>query len=93
MSEQNSSPIPTNGSQGENSSFSKGEPALPLLMAVNIPEDLRKLPVEKLPQLSTELREYLIDAVSQIGGHFGSSLGAADIAVVKKSSIVQVWRL
>jgi 1-deoxy-D-xylulose-5-phosphate synthase len=81
MSEQNSSSSLIKGSQGGDSSASSDEPQLPLLMSVNTPEDLRKIPVEQLPQLSSELRQYLIHAVAQIGGHFGSSLGAADIAV------------
>ncbi|MHB2025163.1 MAG: 1-deoxy-D-xylulose-5-phosphate synthase [Elusimicrobiota bacterium] len=50
-----------------------------LLDKINTPEDLRKLPVEKLPQAVAEMREYLIGTVAKIGGHFGSSLGCAEI--------------
>jgi 1-deoxy-D-xylulose-5-phosphate synthase len=53
--------------------------AYPLLDKIQTPADLRKLPVEKLPQLAGEVRAYMIDVISKIGGHFGSSLGAADI--------------
>ncbi len=52
-----------------------------LLSKIDSPEDLREVPVEKLPQLVSEMREYLIDTISKIGGHFGSSLGAAEITV------------
>ncbi len=52
-----------------------------LLDKIDTPEDLRKVPVEQLPQLTTEIREYLINTISKIGGHFGSSLGACDITV------------
>lgn len=50
-----------------------------LLAGIDSPADLRKIPVEQLPQLLTEIRAYLIDTISKIGGHFGSSLGAAEI--------------
>jgi len=52
-----------------------------LLEKIDTPEDLRKIPVDQLPQVTTEIREYLIDTISKIGGHFGSSLGACDITV------------
>ncbi|HVA66386.1 MAG TPA: 1-deoxy-D-xylulose-5-phosphate synthase [Elusimicrobiota bacterium] len=52
-----------------------------LLDKINSPEDLRKLGPDKLPQVVAEVREYLINTVAKIGGHFGSSLGCADITV------------
>ncbi len=78
MSQENSRASLENG---KNASAESEGSQWPLLTTINDPADLRKLPVEKLPQVSSELREYLIHTVSQIGGHFGSSLGAADIAV------------
>ncbi|MBI5629482.1 MAG: 1-deoxy-D-xylulose-5-phosphate synthase [Elusimicrobia bacterium] len=51
------------------------------LSKIESPEDLRKLPPESLPQAVSELRQCIINAISRIGGHFGSSLGAADITV------------
>ena len=56
-----------------------GAAHLPLLSQIDSPADLRKVPAEKLPQVMTEVREYLINTISKIGGHFGSSLGAAEI--------------
>ena len=52
-----------------------------LLDLVNFPEDLRNLPAEKMPQLCDEVRSFLIDIVSQTGGHFGSNLGVVELTV------------
>ncbi len=52
-----------------------------LLDAVNFPADVKKLPAEKLPQLCKEVREFLIETVSQVGGHFGSNLGVVELTV------------
>lgn len=53
----------------------------PLLDTIASPEDLRRLPEEKLPQLCAELREYLISVISEVGGHFSSSLGVVELTV------------
>ena len=53
----------------------------PLLENVHAPSDLRKLEVSQLPELSRELREYVIDSVSRTGGHLGSSLGTIELTV------------
>src|ERR1035437_5595899 len=53
----------------------------PLLEKVNYPSDLRKLKEEELPQLCKELRQYIIDVVSEKGGHFGASLGVVELTV------------
>ncbi|MDE5552539.1 MAG: 1-deoxy-D-xylulose-5-phosphate synthase, partial [Muribaculaceae bacterium] len=55
--------------------------SFPLLSGINSPEDLRRLPVEKLPALCAEIREYLINNLSQNPGHFGSSMGAVELTV------------
>ncbi|MDE5869088.1 MAG: 1-deoxy-D-xylulose-5-phosphate synthase [Muribaculaceae bacterium] len=52
-----------------------------LLSTIECTEDLRKIPVEKLPGLCEEIREFLIANLSQNPGHFGSSMGAVDIIV------------
>jgi 1-deoxy-D-xylulose-5-phosphate synthase len=65
------------------SSSEAGVPAPgPLLSKIEGPEDLRSLPVEKLPELCHELREYIWDTVTRIGGHLGSSLGVVELTVV-----------
>lgn len=53
----------------------------PLLSRINTPEDLKKIPVEQLPQVCAELRQYIIDCVSIYGGHFGASLGVVELSV------------
>ncbi|RZK29485.1 MAG: 1-deoxy-D-xylulose-5-phosphate synthase, partial [Hymenobacter sp.] len=53
----------------------------PLLAAISSPADLKKLAPEQLVQVSTELREFIIDTVSIYGGHFGASLGVVELTV------------
>lgn len=53
----------------------------PLLTQANLPEQLRQLPQELLPQLSQELRNFLLKTVSQSSGHFASGLGAVELTV------------
>jgi 1-deoxy-D-xylulose-5-phosphate synthase len=50
-----------------------------LLHAISGPEDLRRLPREKLPQLAQEIRAEILEQVSQTGGHLASSLGATEL--------------
>ena len=54
---------------------------MPLLDRVKYPEDLRRLKREELNQLVDEVRARHIDVVSQKGGHFGASLGVAELTV------------
>jgi 1-deoxy-D-xylulose-5-phosphate synthase len=51
----------------------------PLLQTVNSPEDLKKIPLEKLHVFCDELRQYIIDVVSVHGGHFAASLGVVEL--------------
>lgn len=52
-----------------------------LLKQINFPADLRKLPVEKLPEVCAEIRRFLIDSLAHNPGHFGSSMGAVELTV------------
>lgn len=52
-----------------------------LLKTINNPDDLKKLPREKLHQVCDELRQYIIDVVSVHGGHFAASLGVVELSV------------
>ncbi|MBT6746628.1 MAG: 1-deoxy-D-xylulose-5-phosphate synthase, partial [Flavobacteriales bacterium] len=52
-----------------------------LLQKINIPEDLRKLKDIQLTQVCDELRDFIVDVVSQKGGHFGASLGVVELTV------------
>lgn len=54
---------------------------VPYLDQIRWPSDLRDLPTSALPEVVRELRERHIDVVSTIGGHFGASLGVADLTV------------
>ena len=56
-------------------------PAYPLLEKINYPGDLKKLKVEELVQVSKELRQFIIDEVSNNPGHFGASLGVVELTV------------
>ena len=53
----------------------------PLLSKINSPSDLRKLSKTDLPQVSEELRQFIVDVVSEKGGHFGASLGVVELTV------------
>lgn len=51
------------------------------LSEINSPADLRQLKVEDLQEVADEVRQFIIDTCSQIGGHTGASLGAVELAV------------
>jgi 1-deoxy-D-xylulose-5-phosphate synthase len=55
----------------------------PFLEKIKLPEDLRmNFTVEDLPQVSEELRQYIVDVISEIGNsHFGASLGVVEMTV------------
>jgi 1-deoxy-D-xylulose-5-phosphate synthase len=52
-----------------------------LLERINSPEDLRKLDPEQLLQVSSEVRQFIIDEVCNNPGHFGASLGVVELTV------------
>ena len=52
-----------------------------LLQQINTPDDLKKYSEKELVQICSELREYIIDAVSCNPGHFGASLGVVELTV------------
>ena len=53
----------------------------PLLTNIDTPVDLRKLKLEQLPEVCTELRQKIIDELSCNPGHFASSLGVIELTV------------
>jgi len=55
----------------------------PLLEQIVIPSDMReKFSTEDLPQISNELRQYIVDVISELGNsHFGASLGVVELTV------------
>ena len=52
-----------------------------LLESIHGPEDVRRLPREQLPALAAEVRQRLIEVVSQTGGHIGAGLGVVELTV------------
>ena len=48
---------------------------------INFPSDLRKLSENDLHQVSDEVREEMINAVSETGGHLGAGLGVVELTV------------
>jgi 1-deoxy-D-xylulose-5-phosphate synthase len=56
-------------------------PLTPLLDTVNSPHDLRNLDVSVLPELASQLREYLLYCVGKTGGHLGAGLGVVELTI------------
>jgi len=54
---------------------------MPLLDRIAGPEDVRRLPRSELAPLAAEVRQRLIDVVSQTGGHIGAGLGVVELTV------------
>jgi len=52
-----------------------------LLATINCPADLKRLSRRELPRLAQELREYIIEVVSQNGGHLASNLGVIELTI------------
>jgi 1-deoxy-D-xylulose-5-phosphate synthase len=55
--------------------------ALSLLETINSPADLKNLSKKELPTLADEIRQTIVEVVSQTGGHLASSLGAVELAI------------
>ena len=52
-----------------------------LIKQINFPSDLKKFKKENLKQISDELRDELIDVVSETGGHLGAGLGVVELTI------------
>ena len=51
------------------------------LSEINSPADLRQLKIEDLQEVADEVRSFIIETCSRVGGHTGASLGAVELAV------------
>lgn len=51
------------------------------LSEINSPQDLRRLKVEDLQEVADEVRQFILETCSRVGGHTGASLGAVELAV------------
>ena len=47
----------------------------PILSKVDTPADIKHLELSDLKVLCKDIREYMVDVISEIGGHFGGGLG------------------
>jgi 1-deoxy-D-xylulose-5-phosphate synthase len=56
-----------------------------LLGGIDSPADLHELSDEQLQQVAQEMRDYIIDTIGEIGGHFGANLGTCELAVALHS--------
>src|SRR5438045_2293776 len=52
-----------------------------LLPSINSPSDLRRLAPQQLQAVADEIRQYILETMSRVGGHTGASLGAVELAV------------
>ena len=53
----------------------------PILNKIQNPQDLRKLPPDEIVSLSQEIRDRIIQATSQNGGHVGPNLGVVELTI------------
>lgn len=53
----------------------------PVLSKVNYPSDVKKLDAAELKGLCKDIREFLVDTISEIGGHFGGGLGTVELTI------------
>ncbi|MFQ5824911.1 MAG: 1-deoxy-D-xylulose-5-phosphate synthase [bacterium] len=52
-----------------------------ILSTINSPKDLKNLSIDDLEKLCVEIREYFVDVITGIGGHFAPSLGVVELTV------------
>ena len=52
-----------------------------ILNNIRCPEDVKRVPASKLPELAQQIREFIVEHVAKSGGHLASSLGAVEITL------------
>lgn len=52
-----------------------------ILFKINSPKDIRTLSMPELKTLCNEVRQYMVDVISEVGGHFGGGLGTVELTV------------
>src|SRR5688572_32025671 len=60
---------------------SEARPMYELLDTIHSPQELRRLEKSQLPRLADELRQFLLESVSQTGGHLSSNLGTVELTI------------
>lgn len=53
----------------------------PLLDSIRSPEDIKRIHENKLPELAEEIRSFLVEKVSNTGGHLASNLGVVELTI------------
>ena len=56
-----------------------------MLEKINSAEDIKKLNTEEKKKLAEEIRKYIIDIVSENGGHLASNLGVVELTIALQS--------
>ena len=63
-----------------------------VLNKVNSPRDLKALTIEELAVLADEIRNVIINKVSQVGGHFGPNLGMVEATIAMHYMyLIHLW--
>lgn len=52
-----------------------------MLEKIQQPNDIKKIPEEQLPEVAAEIREFLVETMSKLGGHLASNLGVVELTV------------
>ena len=65
----------------DNGSLNKLSETYPILAQIDSPVDLRELEEDQLPELAAEIRAFLLQTLSQTGGHLASGLGSVEITI------------
>ena len=65
----------------DSNSLNKINETLPILSQIDSPADLRELDEDLLPELAEEIRAFLLQSLSQTGGHLASGLGSVEITI------------
>ena len=61
-----------------------------LIKQIHFPADLRKFKKNDLKKISEELRDELIDVVSETGGHLGAGLGVVELTIALHLSLIHI---
>ena len=56
-----------------------------MIEKINSPEDVKKLNIEEKKQLAEEIRKYILEVVSENGGHLASNLGVVELTIALHS--------
>ena len=54
---------------------------LKILPTIKSPADLRKLPIDQLPELAREIRQAICGQIMKTGGHFAPNVGVVELTI------------